>query len=113
MKLLYFICFILIIARSSNAQAPVQNVFIITLDGTRWQEIFKGADDGLLRNTNYVKDTGLMLQQYWHSNTEERRRRLLPFFWNVIARQGQLMGNRDFDNNVNVANLYKNILHWC
>jgi hypothetical protein len=31
----------------------------------------------------------------------------MPFFWSVLAQQGQLMGNRDLDNNVNVANLYK------
>jgi Type I phosphodiesterase / nucleotide pyrophosphatase len=107
MKLLHFICFIFVIAGNSYAQPPAQNVFIITVDGTRWQEIFKGADAALLHNTNFVKDTGLMLKQYWHNDPEERRRRLMPFFWTVIAQQGQLMGNRDLDNNVNVANLYK------
>ena len=89
------------------AQSSEQNVFIITLDGTRWQEIFKGADKTLLRNDTYVKDTALMLQQYWHQDIEERRRRLLPFFWSVIAKQGQLHGNREYYNDVNVANLYK------
>lgn len=108
MKAVYFICcFLGLICNCYSQQPPSQNVFIITLDGTRWQEIFKGADEALLRNTNYVKDTTLMLQQYWHSNTQERRRRLLPFLWTVIAQQGQLLGNRDFDNDVNVANLYK------
>ncbi|MEO6733717.1 MAG: sulfatase-like hydrolase/transferase [Ferruginibacter sp.] len=91
----------------AQPQPQAQNVFIITIDGTRWQEVFKGADAALVRNTNYVKDTGLMLQQYWHQDAEERRRRLMPFLWTVIAKQGQLMGNRDFNNDVNVANLYK------
>lgn len=107
MKLLFFICCNFLIVTLCNAQPPAQNVFIITLDGTRWQEIFKGVDDDLLRNTSCVKDTGLMLQQYWHADIEERRRKLLPFFWSVIAHQGQLLGNRDLDNDVNVANLYK------
>jgi hypothetical protein len=30
----------------------------------------------------------------------------MPFFWNVIARQGELYGNRKFGNDVNVANPY-------
>jgi Metalloenzyme superfamily len=89
------------------AQSSSKNVFIITLDGTRWQEVFKGADAELLRDNAYVKDTTLLLQQYWHQDTEERRRRLLPFFWSVIAQQGQLLGNREYNNEVNVANLYK------
>jgi len=106
MKLLHFIFYFLLIF-TAHAQPPAHNVFIITLDGTRWQEVFRGADDALLSNTTYVKDTGLMRQQYWHCDPEERRRRLMPFFWQVIGSHGQLMGNRNLDNNVNVANLYK------
>ncbi|MBC7627010.1 alkaline phosphatase family protein [Ferruginibacter sp.] len=107
MKAIYCICIFLTLTSITHAQPAAQNVFIITMDGTRWQEIFKGADEALLRNINYVKDTTLMLQQYSHTDPEERRRRLLPFFWSVLAQQGQLMGNRNFDNDVNVANLYK------
>ncbi len=107
MKLVLSICFILAIFNTSSAQTTAQNVFIITIDGVRWQEIFYGADVELIRNPLYVKDSTLMLQQYWHSHHEERRRRLLPFFWTVVEQQGQLLGNRTLDNKVNVANLYK------
>lgn len=108
MKLIHLILLIapLYMCRAS-AQPPTQNVIIITIDGTRWQEVFTGADSTLLRNERFVKDTGLMLQQYWHSDYLERRRRLMPFFWSVIQEHGQLLGNRNFDNDVNVANLYK------
>ncbi len=108
MKLLFLLLLsVCMVNKHSVAQSPAKNVFIITLDGTRWQEIFKGADAGLLANTSYVKDTSLMLQQYWNDDPEERRRRLMPFFWQVIAKRGQLLGNRDLGNQVNVANLYK------
>jgi len=106
MKLLLILS-LLILNDHSIAQPPAKNVIIITLDGTRWQEIFKGADSTLIRNGDYVKDTSLMLQQYWHSDEAERRRSLLPFFWQVISKQGQLLGNRELGNNVNVSNLYK------
>jgi hypothetical protein len=107
MKLLTPIIFSLLFSLVATAQSPAENVIIITLDGTRWQEVFKGADNELLSNTDFVSDTTLMRQMFWHNDPEERRRRLMPFFWQVIAKQGQLMGNRDLHNNVNVANLYK------
>ena len=93
-------------SQSSPAVAP-RNIFIITTDGFRWQEVFQGADSVLMRDTALVKDTALIRQQYWNTNLEERRRKLLPFFWDVIAESGRLSGNRAFGNEVNVANPYK------
>ena len=87
--------------------AARRNIFIITTDGFRWQEVFKGADPVLIRDTALVKDTSLMLQQYWSEDLESRRRKLLPFFWNVIAERGRLAGNRLYENDVNVSNLFK------
>ncbi len=91
------------------AQDTIQsrNIFIITTDGFRWQEVFNGADSALIRDTMLVKDTALIRQQFWSNNPEERRRRLLPFFWSVIAEKGRLTGNRAYGNDVNVANFYK------
>lgn len=93
----------------AKAQQPgvAENIFIITTDGFRWQEVFNGADSVLISNTKYTADTVLTKLQYWDSALAERRKKLMPFFWNVIAKQGQLLGNRNYDNNVNVANLYK------
>jgi hypothetical protein len=107
MKLLFFVSFFACTISIACAQAPAQNIFIITIDGVRWQEIFKGADAALLRDAKFVKDSALMLQQYWHQDIRESRRRLLPFFWSVVEQQGQLLGNRSLNNKVNVANFYK------
>jgi hypothetical protein len=108
MKKINVICCLLILTTSTAyTQSSAQNVFIITVDGTRWQEVFTGADSALLGDTNFVKAPRLMMQQYWHNDPGERRRRLMPFFWSVIEQQGQLLGNRNFDNEVDVANLYK------
>src|SRR5882757_10426170 len=87
--------------------SKTRHLFIITIDGFRWQEVFTGADPLLVANENYVKDTVLTRQLYWDSTPELRRRRLMPFFWNTIAERGQLYGNRHFDNNVNVKNFLK------
>ena len=84
-----------------------ENIFIITTDGTRWQEIFNGADSALLYDTRFVQDTAISRQLYWDESPLERRKKLMPFFWNVIAKQGQLYGNRNKDSKVNIKNLYK------
>lgn len=83
-----------------------ENVFVIITDGFRWQEVFQGADSSLINNPNVTPDTSTIKSLYWAVTKEERRKRLLPFFWNVIAKKGQLYGNRKYANQMNVANLY-------
>jgi Metalloenzyme superfamily len=85
---------------------PTGNVFIITVDGFRWQELFNGADSSLINSEEYTPDAETLTALYWDETKEERRKKLMPFFWNVIAKKGQVYGNRDFDNKVNTANVY-------
>lgn len=103
----FFFAFLFFSVASEAQSRPPGNIFIITTDGFRWQEVFHGADSLLLCDTSSVKDTSLMRQQYWSNDPAERRRRLLPFFWNVIAEKGTLAGNRTMGNEMNVSNLYK------
>lgn len=84
-----------------------QNLFIITLDGYRWQELFNGADPALLNDPAWTTDTGFAKALYGGATPEVRRARLMPFFWNVVARNGQLHGNRAYGNNCNTRNLYQ------
>ena len=90
-----------------SQQKTCENIFIITTDGFRWQELFNGADSAILFNPRFVKDTSVMRYMYWSSDTEERRRRLMPFLWNYVAHKGQLWGNRQYNNTVSVANPYR------
>lgn len=85
---------------------PVQNLFIITLDGFRWQELFSGADSSLISNTAFTPDAETINLLYWDDSPEERRKKLMPFFWNVIAGKGQIYGNRKYNNRVDAANPY-------
>lgn len=80
-------------------------VFLITLDGFRWQELFLGADSALLHNPHY-SDTNA-LTDLVKGDAETRRKKLMPFLWNVVAKQGQLFGNRAEGNSVNMTNLYR------
>lgn len=76
---------------SFSQQTPnCENIFIITTDGFRWQELFNGADSSILFNTRFVKDTATFQYLYWAPTAEERRKKLLPFTWNFIAHKGQI-----------------------
>ena len=95
-----------IIHQVSQTTKPAENLFIITIDGFRWQELFTGADESLINDITYTPDTALTKMLYWSDNEKERRQKLMPFFWNVLSKKGQLFGNRHFDNKVNTANIY-------
>lgn len=107
MKIILWVLLLLSVYPAISQGPKTKNVFIITTDGFRWQEIFNGADSTLINDPIYVSDTSLIKQLYWDDSPLERRKKLMPFFWNVIVRQGQLYGNRSFNNKVNVKNLYK------
>lgn len=100
--------FAIMLLKNTNAQnTNNQNFIIITIDGFRWQEIFSGADPSILNQPQFVSDTGLCSQLFGGSTPVERRQKLLPFFWSVIANQGFIAGNRIYNNQVNVANSFK------
>ena len=82
------------------------NIFIITIDGYRWQELFNGADSNILNNTSFTSDKETLQALYGGTSREEKRKKLMPFMWSVVAKKGQLYGNREYNNKVNVANFY-------
>lgn len=85
-------------------QRKTENLFIITLDGFRWQELYSGADSLLINNSDFVKDVEGLKARFWRDTPAQRREMLMPFFWSTIAKQGQLYGNRTYGNKVNCLN---------
>ena len=81
-----------------------ENVFLITVDGLRWQELYSGADSLLIGNGDYVSQPDALAEQFWAADPTVRREALMPFFWTVIAGKGQLHGNRSYENFVDVTN---------
>lgn len=84
-----------------------ENIVVITLDGMRWQEVFDGIDSSLMNNKEYSRSPKTLKEKFWEDDVAERRKKLFPFFWNTIALKGQLYGNRNFGNYVDVANPYR------
>ena len=82
-------------AGEKQAAPRTENVIVVTLDGFRWQEFFGGADEAMLnKQFGGVKDLDGLKKRYWRESAEERRTVLLPFFWNTIAKKGQIFGDR-------------------
>lgn len=90
---------------SSNAQ-QTENVFVIMTDGLRWQEVFTGADPELLNNEKYTENNESVSSKFWREEPKERRQKLMPFLWSTIEDQGQIFGNRNFQNYVDIKNPY-------
>jgi hypothetical protein len=109
MKIIFLSLAAMLLSFYTRAQPAEKsrNVFIVTLDGFRWQELFYGADEAILRNSRYVKDTALARQLFWDSTAILRRKKLMPFLWNVIAANGEIYGNRTWGNKDDVTNWYR------
>src|SRR5262245_1739337 len=74
-------------------------------DGLRWHEVFRGADHKLI-NKKYgkVADAEGVRKDYWRQSNDERRLVLMPFLWEVVAKQGQIFGDRDKHSDAFVTN---------
>jgi hypothetical protein len=104
LKNLITLLFLVIIHVVSGQNPKTENIFIITLDGFRWQELYGGADSTLLVNKEYTPNSEELKQKFWADTPEQRRKLLLPFFWSELGTKGQLYGNRLFGNKVNCTN---------
>lgn len=108
MKYLYLPIISLLISAVVFAQKkPVtENVIIVTLDGMRWHEVFKGVDPALMNDSVFTRDKEEMKNNFWAETVEERRKKLFPFLWSTVETKGSLFGNRKYNNNVDNANPY-------
>lgn len=105
MKKAILILFILI-SLSSKAQ-KTENIIIITTDGFRWQEVFKGLDQAIANDKKFNQgDSTYIYKKYAGADAKESRQKIMPFFWSEIALKGQIYGNRDLGCKVDVSNPY-------
>ena len=82
-----------------------QHIIFVMTDGLRWQEVFDGADAALMNKKNgQVPNEAALRKAYWRETPEARREALMPFLWTVIAKQGQIFGNREKGSDAYVTN---------
>ncbi|WP_057940292.1 alkaline phosphatase family protein [Algoriphagus resistens] len=106
-KSIVYAVFALVLFQTARLKAQdykTENIILVTLDGLRWQEVFKGADSLLVDDTGMIKKSGSLLEDFWNEDPLVRREMLLPFLWNTIAEDGQIYGNRIYGNKVDNSN---------
>ncbi|MEZ0131368.1 phosphoglyceromutase, partial [Flavobacterium sp. LBUM151] len=65
----------------SHAQ-KTENIIIITTDGFRWQEVFKGMDAEIANDKKFnQEDSTYIYKKYGSADFKERRQKLMPFLW--------------------------------
>lgn len=104
---LLWLCLSLTAAWSSAAETQTRNVLLVTIDGLRWQEVFRGADETLLNKESGgvpEKETEALRREFWADTADARRRKLMPFFWGTVVARGQAFGNRDIGSVASVLN---------
>ena len=100
-------------AQDEPTAHKTKNVVIVMMDGMRWQEIFGGADLKLINKhgprllASSGKRSSQARELYWRETSTERREALMPFLWGVMAKKGQIYGNRNLGSDSHVANRMK------
>jgi hypothetical protein len=103
----YALLVLILIGTVAKSQNKTQNLIIITMDGFRWQEVFKGMDSAIANNKDYNQDDSAeIFKKYWDNDISLRRKKLLPFLWSEVQSRGQIYGNRALGNKVDNANRY-------
>ena len=99
----------MVLATTARGQGdPAGNVVLVLIDGMRWQETFRGAEEGLLdRKRGGVAEPEKVRERWWRPTAQERRELLMPFFWQVVAAEGQLLGDRERGSVVTVDNPHR------
>jgi hypothetical protein len=93
-------------AHEAPAPAPgtAANVIVVTLDGLRWQEFFGGAERALFGKDADKDDPPTAVKRFWRETPEARRAALMPFMWEVVARNGQVFGDPSRNSLCHVTN---------
>lgn len=93
-----------------QTNSPASRAILITLDGVRTQEIFGGLDLDVLKSVTEegpVEET-TTYRRYWAPTPEERRLKLMPFFWGTLMREhGSIAGNRARGSRVTLTNRHR------
>jgi hypothetical protein len=90
---------------SLHAQpGKTENLIVVGWDGVRWEEVFTGVDSSILNDRRYTRERNELKALYWNDTLEVRRKKLFPFFWGAVQQNGQLYGNRELGNKVDVSN---------
>ncbi|PHS27744.1 MAG: phosphoglyceromutase [Robiginitomaculum sp.] len=91
-------------SRADQPQKNQSRLILVTIDGLRWQELFRGADPELVSDSKYNHDQEEALTPFLKN--DDRAATLMPFMTNVIGNDGVIIGNRDAGSCARVTNAW-------
>jgi hypothetical protein len=98
-------------AQRVDGASERRNVVLVTFDGARVEEVFGGLDAAVFGSTLKEGDdpeAHPVYRRFWAETPEERRAKLMPFFWNTLMRdQGSIAGLDACGSEVRLTNR-----HW-
>lgn len=105
---LFFLCLMTMFCSASGLEKPkTENVILVTFDGYRWQEFFGGPQKKIMHVKKYARDAAKLKTRFADEDPLKARAKLMPFMWNVLAKNGQIYGNKKIGNKVTLTNGYK------
>ena len=98
-------------ADNQTPLATDERLVLVTLDGSRIQEMFGGLDAEILRSTlpkGAPVESDPTYRRFYADTPEARRRKLMPFFWDVLMTQhGSIAGNQRLKSTVTLTNSHR------
>ena len=98
---------VMVVAPDARQSDAGDNLILVTLDGVRTEELFGGLDLDILTST--LRDGQKAVEtapykRFWASTREERRAKLMPFFWSVVTKEGSVAGDAASGSAVRLRN---------
>src|SRR5687767_8668717 len=88
-RFLWLLLLVALIHSISAAETKTRNVFLLTADGLRWQEVFRGAEDlSFAKEFGNHGNSNAIRKEFLRETSEARREVLMPFLWGAVAKRG-------------------------
>jgi hypothetical protein len=97
-------------AGRQELSAAGDNLVLVTLDGVRTEEIFGGLDLAVLESAlkkGAAVEQAEAYRRFHAATREERRRRLMPFFWTLVTEHGSIAGDATLGSAVRLKNHHR------
>ena len=98
------LCLAIFLLSFSSLSLAAENVVLITFDGLRWQEVFRGLDKNLAEHDEYSSQSKLLLDAFWSDDPDQRAEKLFPFLHGKVFREGSYVGDRNRNSCAAVSN---------
>lgn len=102
-----FLPLIVLLPLSLAAQSErPRHVILVTLDGVRPEDFFGGMDSVVSATDSLsgIAHLDQLRAAYWRPTPIERRRAVMPFFWDSLAPRGIVLGNAALGSRVTITN---------